>query len=81
MRLGDGADPSRIKSSFLRGALRTGVADRIQYVANGSNRLLGRDAERRILTGGEKGAVAAMGIGAVPHPAVLIAFADGTGLE
>ena len=62
---------------MLGPAFRAGVADRIQDIANGSDRLLLRDAGRRILPSDEKGALAGMGIAAVPHPAMLLAFADG----
>jgi riboflavin biosynthesis pyrimidine reductase len=81
VRPGDGADPSRIECSFLGPAFRAGVADRIQDIANGSDRLHRRDAGRRILPGDEKGALVGMGIATVPHPAMLLAFADGAGLE
>jgi hypothetical protein len=62
-------------------ALRAGVADRIQHIANSGDCLVRRDAWRRILASNEKGALALVRIGAVPHPAVLLAFADGAGLE
>jgi hypothetical protein len=44
-------------------------------------RLLRRDAGRRVLPSNEKGALAGMRIAAVPHPAVLLAFADSAGVE
>jgi hypothetical protein len=45
----DGADPSRIECSFLGRALRAGVADRIQHIANSGGRLVRKDAGRRVL--------------------------------
>jgi hypothetical protein len=62
-------------------ALWTGIADRIQQVANGSNRSLRRDTERRLVSRDEKGALASMGIAAIFHPAMLFAFADRTDLK
>src|SRR3982074_3686582 len=78
---GDGADPSRIEDSFLGRALRAGVANRAKRAIQGGRGVIRRDTGRRFLPCNEKGALAGMGIAAVPHPAVLLAFADSAGVE
>jgi hypothetical protein len=40
-------------------------------------RIVRRDACRRVLAGDDEGALAGVRIGAVLHPAVLLAFVDG----
>jgi hypothetical protein len=62
-------------------ALWTGIADRIQHVANGSNRPLRGDTGRRLVSRDAEGALASMGIAAIFHPAMLFAFADRTDLK
>ena len=71
---------SSIGSPLARRALRACVADGIQDVTNFRRRRVRRDALWRIPAGCVKRALAGMRIGAVLHPAVLIALSDGAGL-
>src|SRR5450631_2333787 len=76
-----GRGPFSIESSFLGRALRAGITDRIQHIADRSDRLVRRDTGRRSAADGDKSTLAGMRVGAVPHPAVLLAFADGADLD
>jgi hypothetical protein len=55
-------------------AFRTSVADRPEHLRDRDGRRLGRDAGGRILTGDVESALASVRVGAVLHPAVLVAF-------
>lgn len=63
----------------FRRALRAGVADRIQHVPDLGHGIIRRDARRQVLPRDVEGALAAERVGAVPHPAVLLPLADGSG--
>jgi hypothetical protein len=65
--------------SGLGRARRASVADRIQHVANLCGGEFRRHASRRVLTGDVEGPFASVRIGAVLHPAVLLALTDGAG--
>jgi hypothetical protein len=80
-RPGDGADPYRIECSFVGRALWAGIADRAKHVLHCGRGFVRGDAERRVFACKLKGAIAGVRIGTVPHPAMLLAFADGAGLQ
>jgi hypothetical protein len=68
------------RGNLLGRTLETGVAHRVQRFRDGNGRCLGRDARREILTRYVEGALAGVGIGAIQHPTMLLAFSDGAGL-
>jgi hypothetical protein len=61
-------------------ALRAGIANRAENVFDRGHRLVRRDTNRWILPSHQHCALAGVRVGAVLHPAVLFAFADGAGL-
>jgi len=59
--------------------LRAGVADAVQHFRDRANRILRRHAPRRVPPRGVEGATAGVRVGAILHPAVLLAFVDSAG--
>ena len=78
-----GQRPSQRRKSavVLRRALWAGIADRIQHFGDHDRGSLRRDPGRRISAGDVEGALTRMRIGAVLHPTMLLALADGAGLQ
>jgi hypothetical protein len=66
-------------SIFVGRAVRARVSDRVQHVSDCDSRCLRRDPGRRILAGDFEGALAGVRVGAILHPAVLVALANGAG--
>jgi hypothetical protein len=80
-----GGPPARSSSRWIHEllgrAFRADVANSMQNFCNRDSRLLRRDARRRILTGDVKRSLVGVRVGAVYHPAMLLAFADGSRLK
>jgi len=64
---------------LVRAAFRAGITDRVQHVANRGLRCLTGYAFRQVSTGDIEGPLSGMRIGAILHPTVLLALADGAG--
>jgi len=63
----------------MRRTLRTDFSDTVEHLCDSDCGRLRRDPRRRILPRDIEGAFARMRIGAVQHPAVVLAFSDGAG--
>jgi hypothetical protein len=64
---------------LVRGAFRAGITDRVQHVTNLGRRSIRGDACWRVSTGVIDCPLPCMRIGAILHPTVFVAFADGAG--
>jgi hypothetical protein len=62
---------------LVRGTFWAGIANRVQHVANLGRRFISGDACWRVSTGDIEGPLSRMRIGAILHPTVLLALADG----
>lgn len=67
-------------SKAFVGTLRTGLADRIEHVVDLGDRLIRGDAVRRLPARKRDRAIPRVRVGAIPGPAMLLAFADRAGV-
>src|SRR3984893_12118910 len=72
---------SRRRSTVAVGyfTLRTGVADSVEDLRDRDGGGFGRDSGRRLFAGDGEGPLARMRGGGLPHPTMILAFADGPG--
>jgi hypothetical protein len=79
---GRAAADSRVADAVAVGyfTLRTGVADSVEDLRDRDGGGFRRDPGRRLFAGDGEGALARMRVGAIPHPTMILAFADGPGV-